>query len=290
LLLALCSFSFGQTENVTSVCPGNKFEVLAKPTHLVRPNYPPVAVAVRGTGDVDVFVTVTPEGKVLTASAQNGHPLLRTASEVASSETTFEPIKQNCHRAAILTYTFQTGPPESDIQTSGPYHVQIFARERPAPKLVNGKNVCNDARFMASSGEAPTLSIKDVLQNPECVEGKVVRLYGIYSVGFEGSVYHDPTNTDSAWLVISPYYSIAKKCSTREAWNIWKSPDGGTFGLVSLGILRTGGGFGHMNGWDNEFQVMCIEEMKEFSTKTLLFEYQTPDVQKQILSWYKKQH
>jgi hypothetical protein len=222
-------------------------------------------------------------------SIQGGHPLLRKAAENAASQSTFEPVKSDCDRVATLTFTFLTGPPESDGPATTPFHIQIFAQERRVRKLgLGGKDPCNDLRFMALDSEAPTLSMKEALEFPECVDGKLIRLYGIHRVAFENSDYYDPGGTGSAWLEFSPFYTLTKKCSSPGTLNLLDSKNGGTFGLVALGILRTGGGFGHMNGWDNKFQLMCIEDAKKFSNTGVLFEYQTPEVQKQILKWYKE--
>ena len=238
-----------------------------------------------------VVVTVGPEGKASTVNALSGHPLLKKVAELAALQSTFDPSEQKCSRVSIVTFTFLIGPPEADQPViNGPFHMQIFAKERKVREHVAGKNPCSDLRFQAVGGEAPTMSIKDALEFPKCVEDKLIRLYGIYSAGFEGSVYGDPSNKESAWVEFSPYYSITKKCSRPKALDVLKSPSGGTFGLVAYGILKTGGEFGHMNAWDNEFQVMCVDEMKQFSDVTVLFEYQKPAVQKQILNWYDQKH
>jgi hypothetical protein len=290
----LCPFSFGQeTAQRTGVpiCSTSPNEAIAVPTELGKPLYPAAARAVRAIGDVVVYVTVDSDGRVLTASAQNGHPLLRKASEKAASESKFAPTSGSCWRVATLTFTFLTGPPESDEQAvNTPFRVAVFAYERRVRKLEGGKDPCKDSRFDAPEDDAPTLSIKDALEFSDCIEGKLVRLYGIYSAGFEGSVFGAPSDKDSTWLELSPFYPITKKCSSPEAMRAWKSPSGGTFGLVAYGTLQTGRRFGHMGGWDTQFHAICIDEMKKFSDETLLLEYQKPNVQKQILNWYNNKH
>jgi hypothetical protein len=289
--MAFSVAGFGQERTIVSGCPSAVSELVAKPVRLTRPSYPPAAIAVRATGDVIVYVTVNPDGKVLKAAAQLGHPLLRKVAEVAASQTTFELADRNCERLAILTYTFLIGPPEPDAQAiNSPFHMQIYAKERPKREQMAGKNPCADLKFQTVDGKAPTMSIMDAIDFPECVNGKVIRLYGIYSAGFEGSVFSDLNDSNSAWLTLSPFYPIAKKCSDPEAFKIWNSEGGGTFGFVGYGILRTNGGYGHMNGWDNEFQVMCIDEMRKFSDGTLIFKSQTPKVQKQMTNWWYNDH
>jgi hypothetical protein len=219
--------------------------------------------------------------------------LLRKVSETAASDTTFEPAKTACQRVATLTFTFLTGPPELDVQAvESTFHTQILAFERRNRKTVGDKDPCKELRFMALGGEAPTLSIKEALQFPECVEGKLIRVYGIYRVAFENSDFYDATGTGSSWLEFGPYYSVTKKCGSPEALKTLDSKNGGTFGLIALGILRTGGGFGygHMNGWDSEFQMMCVEDAKKFYKNGFVFSSLPLDVQKQVVNWYEKRH
>lgn len=229
----LASCCFGQEDPAKSLCSAISDEVFAKPTKLIQPKYLPAAAAVRATGDVAVLVIVSPEGRVRTTSVQNGHPLLRKAAEIAASQTTFVPIKGNCDRVATLTFTFLTGPPQSADPATNPFHVQIFAQERPVRNLgVGGKDPCKDLRFMPLGGDAPTLSMKEAMEFPNCVEDKLVRLYGIYRVAFENSDYYDPDGTGSAWLEFSPFYTLTKKCSSPGTLNLLDSKNGGTFGLV----------------------------------------------------------
>lgn len=63
-----------------------------KAKNLVPPAYPEAARAVRASGAVNVQITVSESGKVLSASAVSGHPLLRGAAEDAAKKATFEPV------------------------------------------------------------------------------------------------------------------------------------------------------------------------------------------------------
>lgn len=62
-----------------------------KSTKLVKPVYPASAQAERATGAVNVLVTISEEGKVISAEAVSGHPLLRDASVQAALASTFNP-------------------------------------------------------------------------------------------------------------------------------------------------------------------------------------------------------
>jgi TonB family protein len=63
----------------------------SKATNLVTPQYPAAAKAVRASGTVNVQVTVDENGNVISASAVNGHPLLRQAAEQAARASKFKP-------------------------------------------------------------------------------------------------------------------------------------------------------------------------------------------------------
>lgn len=160
----------------------------------------------------------------------------------------------------------------------------IFPQSTPQTQ----EDPCKNLRFLALSGEAPSVSMTDVSNFPQCFNGKFIRLSGIYRIAFENSDLYDPTENGSAWISFSPFYSAIKRCSPPEVLKLLNRENGGTFGLTALGVLKTGGGFGHEGGWSNEFQVICVEEVKDFSKSGVLFEVQPPKVQKQIISWYAK--
>ena len=63
-----------------------------KAIHLPEPNYPSIARSARASGSVSVLVTVDEAGKVITARAINGHPLLRGEAEIAARKARFSPV------------------------------------------------------------------------------------------------------------------------------------------------------------------------------------------------------
>jgi TonB family protein len=80
-----------------------------KATSLVKPAYPEAAKAVKAGGAVNVQVTIDETGKVISATAVSGHPLLRAASEEAALASTFSttllqgvPVKVT----GIIVYNF----------------------------------------------------------------------------------------------------------------------------------------------------------------------------------------
>lgn len=58
---------------------------------LPKPNYPATAIALRVEGSVAVQVLIDETGKVVSANAMNGNPLLRNASEQAARNARFTP-------------------------------------------------------------------------------------------------------------------------------------------------------------------------------------------------------
>lgn len=65
--------------------------VNGKATNLVSPAYPAAARAVNARGAVNVQVTIDEQGRVISASAVSGHPLLRAAAVEAARQSTFSP-------------------------------------------------------------------------------------------------------------------------------------------------------------------------------------------------------
>lgn len=80
-----------------------------KAKSLPLPEYPPAAKAVSASGTVSVQVTIDEEGRVITASAVSGHPLLRSAAQTAALGAKFEPTLlagQPVKVSGILTFNF----------------------------------------------------------------------------------------------------------------------------------------------------------------------------------------
>ncbi len=171
----------------------------------------------------------------------------------------------------------------------------------------------SDLRFMPLMNEGPTITATDVRNLPQCVSGKFIRLVGIYRIAFENPDLYDPTGDGGrTWITFDPFYSAVKRCSDRKSLHLLDRKNGGTFGFVAIGIFhgpelpknvdprlptplrerleRTPLGYGHMNGWPNEFQIICVEEVVFFSGDGSVLEYQKPDVKKRILEWYAKDH
>jgi TonB family protein len=81
----------------------------SKAVSLPKPAYPPAAKAVKASGAVVVQITVDESGKVVSATAVSGHPLLRQAAANAARAARFrptllggQPVKVN----GTVTYEF----------------------------------------------------------------------------------------------------------------------------------------------------------------------------------------
>lgn len=65
--------------------------VNGKALNLPKPAYPPAARAIRASGAVNVQVLIDENGRVVSAQAVSGHPLLRAAAESAARQARFQP-------------------------------------------------------------------------------------------------------------------------------------------------------------------------------------------------------
>ena len=80
-----------------------------KATSLPTPAYPAAAKAVRASGSVGVQVLIDESGRVVSASAVSGHPLLRAAAESAARGARFSPTLlsgQPVKVSGMITYNF----------------------------------------------------------------------------------------------------------------------------------------------------------------------------------------
>jgi protein TonB len=80
-----------------------------KAISLPKPPYPPAARAVRAAGAVSVQVLIDESGRVVSASAASGHPLLQAAAVAAARGARFSPTLlsgQPVKVSGIITYNF----------------------------------------------------------------------------------------------------------------------------------------------------------------------------------------
>jgi TonB family protein len=109
LILSFAISLSAQVQPVKAVGPISGGVLNGKATSLPKPVYPAAAKAVRASGSVNVQVLIDEEGKVVSASATSGHPLLRAASEQAARASTFSPTSlsgQLVKVSGIIVYNF----------------------------------------------------------------------------------------------------------------------------------------------------------------------------------------
>jgi periplasmic protein TonB len=81
-----------------------------KATSLPTPAYPAIAKAAGAKGSVSVQVLIDETGKVVSASAVSGHPMLRAAAVGAAQRARFSPTLlsgQAVKVSGVITYNFQ---------------------------------------------------------------------------------------------------------------------------------------------------------------------------------------
>jgi TonB family protein len=80
-----------------------------KAVSLPKPAYPPIAKATHASGTVTVQVTIDESGKVISARAVGGHPLLQQAAVQAANRARFSPTLlsgQPVKVTGVITYNF----------------------------------------------------------------------------------------------------------------------------------------------------------------------------------------
>ena len=80
-----------------------------KAISLPKPPYPAIAKAARASGTVTVQVTIDESGKVISARAVGGHPLLQQAAVQAAYGARFSPTQlsgQPVKVTGVITYNF----------------------------------------------------------------------------------------------------------------------------------------------------------------------------------------
>ncbi len=89
--------------------PVNVGNMNTRAISLAKPVYPAAARQIRAEGQVPVQVTVDETGKVISAKATSGHPLLRQAAENAARSSRFNPVRvsgQPVKSVGTVVYNF----------------------------------------------------------------------------------------------------------------------------------------------------------------------------------------
>ena len=84
--------------------------VNGKAISLPKPPFPAAAKAVRAKGKVTIAIVISKTGKVISAKAISGHPLLRKVSEAAARKAKFSPTiltKVPVEVSGVIVYNFK---------------------------------------------------------------------------------------------------------------------------------------------------------------------------------------
>ncbi|HEY0461262.1 MAG TPA: energy transducer TonB [Pyrinomonadaceae bacterium] len=148
------------------VCCGTSAEKpYPKIVKLPKPPYPAAARAVQAVGEVVVEVKIDNDGKVISANAVSGHPLLRVASVTAAKQSLFEQSAGDEQRDVNLTYVFFPGQNEkpNTKRYSNPYRVEIIG-EAVTVEAINSPTKKISFRFPAIP--SPSVNSRGVLAKP----------------------------------------------------------------------------------------------------------------------------
>ena len=86
--------------------------LVSRAISLPKPNYPPMAKQIRLQGSVNVQVFIDETGRVISARAISGHPLLVAEAQKAATQARFSPTligTQPVKVSGVITYNFVLG-------------------------------------------------------------------------------------------------------------------------------------------------------------------------------------
>ena len=129
LLFILTIFSF-------SVFAQDKKSQVVK---FAAPKYPAAARAVRASGTVDVNLKIDKIGKVISAEAVSGHPLLRKACELAAKEWVFSSNSTLEIREIKITFLLRVGAKnkKDKIRFKKPYTLELIGAQVRIVNTIN---------------------------------------------------------------------------------------------------------------------------------------------------------
>jgi len=109
LLFSISLAQAGKKSDAEIVVRKSEGELEREAIKKVESNFPPIAKAARASGAVKVEVTIDEVGKVVSARAVSGHPLLRDSALAAARQWKFKPTMVSGKPAkvgGILTFNF----------------------------------------------------------------------------------------------------------------------------------------------------------------------------------------
>jgi hypothetical protein len=115
-----------------------------------------------------------------------------------------------------------------------------------------------------ASESVPTISYCELLREPALYQGKLVRVAATWNYGFEWSyLYHRQcmSRVNKAWV---EFVDEDEGCpQTNKVSKKLKDGFDNKADVIVVGTLSGGGGYGHMNGYQYQFTIKCLEEAKQ---------------------------
>lgn len=169
-ILSFCVSAQENNSKPKSVIAG---VVNSKAISLPKPEYPQAAREANAQGSVNVKVTIDEEGDVIAANAVSGHPLLRSAAEVAARQAKFTPTKlsgQPVKVTGTIVYNFVAAQSNEERVKALEIATFLFIARSSVMELEKLNKAFESTDFVKESLEdfpnfaqelAPLVSIKD---------------------------------------------------------------------------------------------------------------------------------
>ncbi len=118
----------------------------------------------------------------------------------------------------------------------------------------------------AASESVPTISYCELFREPNLYQGKLVRVAATWNYGFEWSyLYHREcmSRGHEAWVEFVDEDEVCPQ--TKKVSKKLKDGFDNKADVVVVGTLSGRGGYGHLNGYQYQFTIKCLEKAKQIS-------------------------
>ena len=146
ILFALSVVLFAQTGSAISAGT-----LTSRAVMMPKPVVPPAARALGASGTVNVQVTIDEIGKVITAAAISGHPLLRKAAEEAAMQAEFKPFMRRgkaVRAVGVLSYDFSASDKNEGERTSDNEGAIVSVPTKSELLRTDGKPTAHEIKVM----------------------------------------------------------------------------------------------------------------------------------------------
>ena len=114
--------------------------------------------------------------------------------------------------------------------------------------------------------DAQTVEFCDLQKNTEKFNGKMVRVRALWKTDFEESTLSAPS---CAYPLPSIWVDFEKSWESRTSWRVRHATDRVRWGMhdvVSVGMIRTGGRFGHQDMYSDVIEVYRVEAVRQLGS------------------------